>query len=81
VAKGRIKLVFLNIVCTKIISIVDAESVLRNILGLEANFIKKLLQDQKLVSVVGKFPINGAWIMIIPMIVFAAGCVNRVILD
>jgi hypothetical protein len=72
--------VFLNIVCTKIILIVDVENALRNILRLELSYIKKPLQDQRFASVAKKYRINGAWIMIMMIIALEAGSVSLVIL-
>jgi hypothetical protein len=60
--------------------IADVGNVLRNILRLELSYIKKPLQDQKFVSVAKKYHINGAWIMIMMIIVLGAGFANHVIL-
>jgi hypothetical protein len=60
--------------------IADVENALRNILRYELSYIKKLHQNQRFVSVVKKFHINGLWIMIMMIIVLGAGCVSLAIL-
>jgi hypothetical protein len=60
--------------------IADVGNVSKNILKLESSYIKRLHQDQKFVSVARKYLINGAWIMIMKMILLGVGFVSLAIL-
>jgi hypothetical protein len=55
VEKGKIKPVFRNIVCIKIISIVAVKSVLKNKQELGTDYTKKHPLDQKYASAVKKY--------------------------
>jgi hypothetical protein len=60
--------------------IADVANASRNILRYELSYIKKLPQDQRFVSAVKKFHINGLWIMIMTIIALGAGSVSLAIL-
>jgi hypothetical protein len=55
VAKGKTEKVFLSTVCTKINWIADVRGALKNILELEANYIKRLHQDQMFASAAKRY--------------------------
>jgi hypothetical protein len=55
VAKGKTEKVFLSTVCTKINWTVGAKSALKNIPRLEANYTKRLHQDQRFVSAAKRY--------------------------